>query len=320
LKLLIVSSIYPDAIEKLRKEHDVVCAFNAKDEALKALIHDREVLIFRSGVSITADIMASAPNLQLLVRAGSGTDNLDLDYMNQRGILLVRIPEPGAKAVAEMSFAFMLALARNLLEADRATRQGRWAKTEFSNGHSLIGKTLGIVGAGNIGARVGHMGVVWGMNVIGCVEHQTPKAAANLKEKGIRMTDFAEVVATSDFVSLHVPLKDTTRNMFSAAVIAGMKPGAFLINLARGGVVDEQALYKALVEGRLSGAALDVHKEEGDGKISPLAELPNVLLTPHIGAGTRDSQREIGERIVEIVTDFFERNVAPKLAKELVVA
>lgn len=304
MKLLIVSSIYPDAIEKLRKDHDVVCAFNAKDDALKSLVHDREVLIFRSGVSVTAEIMANAPDLQLLVRAGSGTDNLDLAYMHQRGIELIRIPEPGAKAVAEMSFAFMLALARNLMEADRVTREGRWAKNEFSNGHLLIGKTLGVVGAGNIGARVGQMGAAWGMEVIGCVEHPTPKVAAHLQEKGVRLTDFAEVVATSDFVSLHVPLKDTTRNLFNATVLAGMKPGAFLINLARGGVVDEHALYKALVDGRLSGAALDVHKEEGDGKISPLASLSNVLLTPHIGAGTRDSQREIGERIIEIVTDF----------------
>jgi phosphoglycerate dehydrogenase-like enzyme len=158
------------------------------------------------------------------------------------------------------------------------------------------------------------------MNVIGCVERPTPSVNASLQEKGIRLTDFAEVVATSDFVSLHVPLKDSTRNLFNVTVLASMKPGAYLINLARGGVVDEQALYNALVDGRLSGAALDVHKEEGDGKISPLADLNNVLLTPHIGAGTRDSQREIGERIIEIVGDFSAKQVESNPLQALVVA
>lgn len=304
LRILIASSIYADTIEQLRTQHDVKCAFNAKEDALQHLIHDREVLIFRSGVNISATVMACAPDLKLLIRAGSGTDNLDLAYVREHNIELIRVPEPGAKAVAEMSFAFMLALARNLLEADRLTRQGRWAKQQFSNGVALGGKTLGIVGAGNIGARVGEMGVAWGMQVLGCVEHPSPQVAAKLSAKGIRLTSFDEIVTKADFLSLHVPLKDTTRNLVDDDVLARMKPGAYLINLARGGVVDEQALYDALVEGRLRGAALDVHREEGDGKVSILAELPNVILTPHIGAGTIDSQREIGERVLEIMEEW----------------
>lgn len=304
MKILIASSIYPDAIEQLKEHHDVICAFNAKDEELKSLIVDREVLIFRSGVQITAEVMARAPDLQLILRAGSGVDNIDLDYVRQRGLRLIRIPEPGAKAVAEMSFAFMLALARNLLEADRLTRQGKWAKHELT-GHLLTGKVLGIIGAGNIGTRVGRLGVAWGMEAIGCVEPATPEEEARLRENGIRMVTCEEVLKTADFVTIHVPLADSTRNMIDAEALSLMKPGAYLINLARGGVVDELALREALLEGRLAGAALDVHKAEGEGKISPLADLPNVILTPHIGAGTIDSQREIGEMIIRYINEYM---------------
>ena len=303
MKILIASSIYPAAIDKLREDHDVVCAFNAKEDVLKSVIQDREVLIFRSGVQITAEVMACAPDLKLLLRAGSGVDNIDLDYVEQHGLNLVRIPGPGAKAVAEMSFAFMLAMARNLLEADRLTRRGRWAKHELT-GYLLTGKRLGVIGAGNIGTVVGKMGVAWGMDVIGCVEPATPEEEARLAQVGIRMTDIDEVISTSDFISIHVPLLDSTRDLIDERALAMMKPGAFLVTLARGGVVNEQALREALVNGRLAGAALDVHVNEGEGKISPLADLSNVILTPHIGAGTIDSQREIGDIVIKSIADF----------------
>lgn len=303
MKILIVSSIYPDAIETLRQDHDVVCAFNAKEDEFKAAIVDREVVILRSGVQLTAAVMACAPDLKLILRAGSGFDNIDINYVNENGLRLVRIPEPGAKAVAEMSFTFMLALARNLLEADRLTRQGRWAKNQLT-GKLLTGKRLGVVGAGNIGTRVGRMGVAWGMEAIGCVEPATPEEEARLAAEGIRMTTFDEVISTSDFISIHVPLNAHTRGLIGAEELAMMKPGVFLVNLARGGVVDEQALHEALTSGHVAGAGVDVHVNEGEGKVSPLADLPNVILTPHIGAGTIDSQREIGQIIVDTITAF----------------
>jgi D-3-phosphoglycerate dehydrogenase len=300
MKILIASSIDPQAIAKLKEQHDVVCAFNAKEEDLKSLIGDRDVLIFRSGVQITAEVMESAPDLRLILRAGSGIDNIDVEYVKRKGLRLVRIPGPGAKAVAEMSFALMLALARNVLEADLLTRQGHWAKHQMT-GYLLTGKTLGIVGAGNIGTRVGRLGAAWGMEVIGCVEHPSSEAAVKLWENGIQLANMDEVLANSDFVSLHVPLKDSTRHLIDAQALAKMKAGAFLINLARGGVVDEAALYDALRNGHLRGAALDVHASEGNGMISPLAGFKNVILTPHIGAGTFDSQREIGEIVLETI-------------------
>jgi phosphoglycerate dehydrogenase-like enzyme len=142
------------------------------------------------------------------------------------------------------------------------------------------------------------------MEVIGCVEPATPEEAERLKAEGIRMADIEEVLSTSDFISLHVPLNDYTRNLIGAQELAMMKPGAYLINLARGGVVNEQALYAALSEGRLAGAGVDVHENEGEGKVSPLAGLENVILTPHIGAGTIDSQREIGDIILSTIGDF----------------
>jgi D-3-phosphoglycerate dehydrogenase len=319
MKILVASSIDPHALEELQRQHEVICAFNAGTEELKTLIADREVLIFRSGVQITAEVMACAPQLRLILRGGSGVDNIDLEYVQARGIRLVRIPGPGAKAVAEMSFALMLGLARNVLQADHLLRQGKWAKREMT-GHQLTGKVLGIIGAGNIGARTGELGAAWGMQVLGCVEHPSPEAAARLLLKGITLMDRDEILARSDFISLHVPLKASTRNMIDAAALNKMKRGAFLINLARGGVVDEAALLAALQEGHLSGAALDVHQAEGNGKISPLADLPNVILTPHIGASTFDSQREIGVIILEQV-EFFMQNLeaADLLPKQVVL-
>ncbi len=304
MKVLIASSICPKAIERLREQHDVLCAFGATEAILRRLIKDREILICRSGVRISAEVLECAPKLKLLVRAGSGTDNLDVDYLNERGIPFFRIAEPGAQAVAEMSFALMLALARNLMQADCLTRKGRWAKEELI-GCSLTGKVLGIVGAGNIGARVGELGAAWGMRPIGCVESPTPTIGAELRGKGIELANFDEVVSQADFLSIHVPLSDSTHKLIGASVFSRMKVGAFLINLARGGVVDEKALYEELTEGtRLRGAALDVHESEGEGKISPLAALANVILTPHIGAMTSDAQSEIGRRVNAIIDSF----------------
>ena len=300
MKILIASPIVAESIEKLSAEHDVIQAFTAPADELAAAIPDREALVFRSGVDITADVMARAPDLKLLIRAGSGLDNLDMDYVNENGIELVRVPEPGARAVAELGFSLMLAMARQIFKADSLLRNGHWAKHELT-GYLLQGKTLGIYGAGNIGSLMGRMGDAWDMNVVGCVKNASEHRSASLQEQHIRLTNVDEVVSSADFLSINVPLNDETRGMIGADTIARMKPGSFLVNLARGGIVDEQALLDALTSGHLAGAALDVHQEEGEGKISPLAALSNTILTPHIGAMTIDSQRAIGERVIEIV-------------------
>lgn len=302
MRILIASSVFPRVIDELRKSHDVVVAVDASPGDLCRLIADRQVLVFRSGVNITADVMRGAPDLELLIRAGSGLDNLDVDYVRAHGLRLERVPGPGARAVAELAFSFMLGLARQIRRADQLLRRGRWAKHQIK-GHLLQNKTLGIYGAGNIGTLTGQMGAAWGMNVIGCVEHPSEERATSLAAKGIRLVPVEQVLAESDFLSLHVPLKETTRGLVDGDAIARMKPGVFLVNMSRGGVVVEEALLHALEAGHVAGAGVDVHEREGEGAISPLAGLDNVILTPHMGAGTVDTQRLIGERVLEIVRE-----------------
>lgn len=301
MKILVISKIDPDALTALQTNHDVVVAINPDEESLISLIADRQVLIFRSGVEITRHALEAAPDLALLLRAGSGLDNIDLAYIEQRGIELRRVPGPGAQSVAELTFALMLALARNIVVADGSMRAGRWLKSDLV-GHLLFGKTLGVIGLGSIGTRVARMGTAWGMTAIGCVERPSAARAASFAEQGIGLTECDEAIAAADFLSIHVPLKPANVGLIGAAALQRMKPSAFMVNIARGGVVDEDALLQALRAGEIAGAALDVHGVERDGHRSALADLPNVILTPHLGASTVDSQREIGSEIIRIVS------------------
>jgi phosphoglycerate dehydrogenase-like enzyme len=301
MRILVASPIDPDALTELRSRHDVVAAFGAPEDELRRLAVDREAIVFRSGVSISSDVLAAATGLRLLVRAGSGLDNLDLDQVKRRGIDLRRVPGPGAQAVAELTFGLMISLARGIALGDRLLREGHWAKSELI-GYNLTRKTLGIVGLGSIGSRVAALGLAWGMHPIGCVDHPSPERAAQFAAQGIELADLDHVLAAADFLTIHVPLGADTRGLVGVAELAKIKPGAFLVNVARGGVVDEAALFDQLQPGgRIRGAGLDVHVNEGEGKISPLASLPNVVLTPHIGATTVDAQREIGQEVVAIV-------------------
>ncbi len=301
MRILVASPIDKDALEELKGRHDVVAAFGAPEDELRRLAVDREAIIFRSGVSISSEVLAAATGLRLLVRAGSGLDNLDLEQVRRRGIDLRRVPGPGAQAVAELTFGLMLSLARGIALGDRLLRQGHWAKSELV-GYNLTGKTLGIVGLGSIGTRVAALGAAWGMRPIGVVESPSPERAAEFATHGIELTTLDGVLAAADFLTIHVPLGERTRGMIGAPELARVKPGVFLVNAARGGVVDEVALLAELQPGgRVRGAGLDVHVNEGEGKVSPLASLPNVVLTPHVGASTVDAQREIGREVVAIV-------------------
>lgn len=303
MKILLASPISPKALDKLSHRHELVDAVGRSEAELKELIAGCDALVFRSGVQITGPVMQSSPGLRLIVRAGSGIDNIDLGYVEQQGLHLERVPGPGAQAVAEMAFALMLGLARQMLPADRALREGHWTKHQV-RGRLLQGKTLGVYGAGNIGFKVAQMGAVWGMRVLACVEHPSPDRKRLFEEQGVRLESAGTLLAESDFLSIHVPLNEATRHLIGRAELAAMKPGAFLVTLARGGVIDEDALFEALEGGRLAGAGLDVHEREGEGEVSRLASLPSVILTPHIGATTVDTQDIIGDRIVEIIEGF----------------
>lgn len=303
MRILLASPLDADAIQMLRDRHPVECEFGASESRLCALVPDREAIVFRSGVSISSRVIDAAAHLRLLIRAGSGLDNVDVERARARGVRIVRVPGPSAQAVAEFTFALMLSLMRNVAQADRLLRNGHWPKAALG-GPLLAGKTLGIVGAGNIGGRVGELASRWDMDVLGCVENGNRDAAAALAAKGIVLCDLDTVLSQADIVTLHVPLTERTHHLIGASALARMKPGSFLVNVARGGVVDEAALLAALQEGHIAGAALDVHEREGEGVISPFADLPNVVLTPHIGAMAVDSQREIGMRVIEIVDAF----------------
>jgi len=303
VKILLASPISPKALEKLSLRHELVDAVGRSEAELKGLIAGCDALVFRSGVQITGPVMQSAPGLRLIVRAGSGIDNIDLGYVEQQGLHLERVPGPGAQAVAEMAFALMLGLARQMLPADRALREGHWTKHQV-RGRLLQGKTLGVYGAGNIGFKVAQMGAAWGMRVLACVEHPSADRKRLFEDQGVRLESAETLLAESDFLSIHVPLNEATRHLIGRPELAKMKPGAFLVTLARGGVIDEDALFEALEGGRLAGAGLDVHEREGEGEVSRLASLPSVILTPHIGATTVDTQDIIGDRIVEIIEGF----------------
>jgi phosphoglycerate dehydrogenase-like enzyme len=301
MKILLASPIDPHTVEVLSESHDVVKPAASTPEALKEAITDRDVVVMRSGVLLSADVLAAAPGLRLLVRAGAGLDNIDLDQARAQGLRVVKIPGMSAPPVAEFTFALMLSLARKVTVADRELRKGHWPKPTLG-GPLLHGKTLGIVGAGNIGALVGQMGAAWGMHAIGCVANPNDTVAQQLLGRGVRLTDFDEVLTTSDFLCLHTPLDESTRHLIGSEALGRMKPGSLLVNVARGGVVDEAALLEALTRGdTVAGAALDVHEIEGEGTRSRFTDLDNVVLTPHIGAMAVDSQRLIGERIVELV-------------------
>ena len=304
MKVLLASPIDPDAVAVLEQRYDVRHAIKAEPAGLMDAIGDREIVVLRSGVQMTADVMAAAEYLRLLVRAGSGLDNIDVEYARCRQIQIVRIPGMSAPPVAEFTFALLLALARKVTLADRLLREGHWPKPHLG-GTLLHGKTLGIIGAGNIGGLVGQMGAAWGMRVLGAVEDPNGAVAQNLLGRGIMLADNERVLSEADFLCLHVPLDATTRHMIGRDELARMKPGSMLINMSRGGVVDEGALYEALTtDGNVVGAALDVHEAEGEGTISPFAELDNVVLTPHIGAMALDSQRLIGDRVVEVLDAY----------------
>ena len=304
MKILIASSIDRETMDALCRDHDVAAAINADEAELSAAAVDREVIIFRSGVRVSSAVMAAAPRLRLLIRAGSGLDNVDIERARTTGVRLLRVAGSSAQPVAELTFALMLSVARNVNRADALLRLGHWPKSELG-GPLLHGRTLGVVGAGNIGSRVGEMGAAWGMRVLGCVADPSSALAEQLGRRGIVMTGFDTVLEQSDFLSLHVPLDASTRHMISFDELKRMKEGAYLVNMARGGVVDESALLSELTGGgHLAGAALDVHEREGEGTLSLLGDLPSVVLTPHIGAMASDSQRLIGLRVRELLEAY----------------
>jgi len=270
-------------------------------EQIQEKIDKFNIVIVRSRTIITKEMIEKAKNCKIIARVGVGLDNIDLDAAKAKNIRVINAVEGAMTAVAELVLGLMFALARQIPRADSGIRNGEWLKKELK-GTELKGKYLGIVGLGNIGKRLGRLAKGLNMNIIGY--DVIPIDPEFTKEVGLMKTDLDTLLQSSDYVSIHVPLLDSTYHLIDSKKLSIMKKTAKIINTSRGGVIDEDALYDALKNGNLGGAALDVfEKEPATG--NKLATLPNVILTPHIGAQTKEAQslaaNVIAEKIIQIL-------------------
>jgi len=266
------------------------------EDQLVPLVSDIDGWVVRSATQVTRRLIAAAPRLRWVARAGAGLDNIDVAAAKERGIGVLNVPGANSVAVAELVFALLLGLMRQVPEADASLRRGAWEKSRFK-GRELRGKTLGIVGLGRIGRAVAQRARAFEMT---CVGHDPLVSDADARAAGVEPLRLGELLARADIVTLHVPATPQTRGMIGAAQLERMRPGAVLVNAARGGLVDEAALHAALVSGALGGAALDVFAAEPPGA-SPLLTLPNVVATPHLGASTVEAQDAVGEEIARLL-------------------
>jgi D-3-phosphoglycerate dehydrogenase len=246
-------------------------------------------LIVRSATTVDARLLEAAPELRVVGRAGVGVDNIDVAAASERGVAVVNAPGGNTVSAAELTMALLLSVARRVSEADRSMREGRWDRANLQ-GVELRGRTLGVVGAGRIGSTVADRCRAFGMRVI---VHDPYLSADRLAELRSVVVEMDQLLAEADVITLHVPLTDETRGLIGESALERMKKGAFLVNLSRGGVVDEAALARALIEGRIAGAGLDVYETEPLSPESPLLSAPNLVLTPHLGASTKEAQVQV---------------------------
>lgn len=296
-RIVVADPLSVSGLDLLREHADVVVADDAS--TLEQQLPVSDALIVRSRTKVTADLLAQGKRLQIVGRAGIGVDNIDVDAATGRGILVVNAPLGNVRSTAEHTIALLFALARRVVAADRATRDGTW-KTGYE-GMQVTGKRLGVIGAGKVGRQVAQIASAVGMDVVAYDPYLSIEAWESI---GIQQVSFDELLSTSDVITLHVPMAAETRNLIGAGQLAMMKSGAYLINCARGGLVHEAALAAALTDGRLAGAAVDVYEEEPVTK-SPLLAAPNLILTPHVAASTREAQAQVSADIAEQVLDFF---------------
>lgn len=292
-RLIVCDPIDASAVEAIR---DLGIDVDVRDDitldALAEIIGDYDAMIVRSRTKVREPLIDKATSLKLIVRAGVGLDSIDVDYADSKGITVANTPAASTNAVAELTLGLMLSLARHIPRADATMKAGEWAKKQLK-GTEIQGKTLGVIGYGRIGQAVGEKAKALGMTVVAhdpYVKHED-------------IVDFDELLASVDYVTLHLPHIESTHHLLSTDEFAKMKPGVRVVHAARGGVIDEAALYDALEEGHVAAAALDVYSEEpptGD-LLRDLVELPQVVATPHIGAGTTEAKARIGDEIIKKV-------------------
>ncbi|GGY50999.1 phosphoglycerate dehydrogenase [Parvularcula lutaonensis] len=303
VKVLISDKLGDDAV-RILEARKIEVVFNpdlGKDPAaLKEALQDVDGLAIRSATKMTAELIEAAPKLKVIGRAGIGVDNIDIDAATAAGIAVMNTPFGNAVTTAEHAIAMMFAVARKIPQADASTKQSKWEKSKFM-GRELFGKTLGLIGAGNIGGIVASRAQGLRMKVIAFDPFLSEEKANDM---GVELVSLNELLQRADFISLHTPLNDKTRNIISREALEVIRPGAFIINCARGGLIDEDALAEALDDGRVAGAALDVFAEE-PAKNHPIFERENVVVTPHLGASTREAQENVAVQIAEQIADYL---------------
>ncbi|EEG09921.1 NAD(P)-dependent oxidoreductase [Pseudogulbenkiania ferrooxidans] len=299
VRVLVCDPIPSVAVERMREGGLLVDEWIGLSPAmLEELIGDYDAVVVRSATRLGAQQLAAAQRLRLIVRAGVGTDNIDLAAAASQGIAVLNTPKASTGSVAELALGMLLALARRIPQADAAVKSGGWPKKEFSDGIELAGKTLGIIGVGRIGGALGRCAAALGMVVVGADKAAEPVG----RFEGLALLSLEALLACADFVSIHTPPSKAGRAVIGKKEIARMKDGVLLVNCARGGLVDEEALLTALDSGKVRGAALDVFAGEPPSDLR-LARHPHVICTPHLGASTREAQARIGVEIAQLMLE-----------------
>jgi len=300
-KVLISDKMDPRAAQIFRERGVEVDEITGKTpDELKAIIDQYDGLAIRSSTKVTKDILDAATNLKVVGRAGIGVDNVDIPAASAKGVVVMNTPFGNSITTAEHAIALMFALARDLPEADKSTQAGKWEKNRFM-GVEVTNKTLGLIGAGNIGSIVADRALGLKMKVVAYDPFLTPERAV---EMGVEKVELDDLLKRADFITLHTPLTDSTRNILSRENLAKTKKGVRIINCARGGLVDEAALKEGLDSGHIAGAALDVFVTE-PAKESPLFGTPNFISTPHLGASTTEAQVNVAIQVAEQMADFL---------------
>ncbi|MCC6382208.1 MAG: phosphoglycerate dehydrogenase [Dehalococcoidia bacterium] len=316
-RILVADPVAQEGVDLLRAVGDVDVRTGQPPEALIAAIGDYQALVVRSETRVTRAVFEAASKLVVVGRAGVGVDNIDLEAATERGVIVVNAPQGNTVAAAEHTVALLLALARHIPQADASLHNGQWRRKDFV-GTEVRGKTLGIVGLGKIGSEVARRAVALEMQVIA---YDPFVPVDRVRSLGVESVEFDDVINRSDFITVHPPLTASTTGMIGREQIARMKPGVRLINVARGGIIDEAELAAAVREGKIAGAAVDVFSQEPPGE-NPLLGDPRIIVTPHLGASTAEAQErvalDVAEQIVDVLSGRPARYAvnAPMLAPE----
>ena len=304
MKILVCDPVSPKGIALLqeRPEFDVVVLPKRLPEAeLLPLVAGVSGIVVRSETKITAKVIAAAPRLKVVGRAGVGVDNIDVEAATARGIVVMNTPGGNTISTAELTFSMLMSLARKIPQAHASMKAGEWNRKAFS-GTELLGKTLGVLGLGRIGTEVARRALAFGMRVLAYDPYITLARAEALQ---VEIAELDEIYTQADFITVHMPATNETKNMLNAATFAKMKRGVRLLNCARGGIINETDLIAAVQSGQVAGAALDVYETEPLAADSPLRGLPQIIMTPHLGASTEEAQENVGIEVAETIADFL---------------